>query len=343
MNRKNKLSPYKLNDNDIETLLEEIPSDDNSIVSDDYDSDKDPAYSPTGTGNQQARREVLLFSSSDEDESTDEDESVLQQPQPSTSAIQQPEANSSLTSASPSVVWFTGESNSHITLHESHQHCKVNFLHIYCYSAYIAYIPLDSRGLEYGPTCTTPKGFWAVTTNCDHCTIPITEQPSIFDSTWIANLSLHKLAISSVTSHATSTLDESIITFLRDPVVALNVQFRLDRQSATFGILQELAEICLVFQEETQRYVWCSQSEQHVTGGSVGTKDVISHQRDDERGKERYRVLPLVDRQEFVFSTTPYPSFTSQNHTPHGNPVRPIPTSPANTPCPNPNTINLKV
>ncbi|XP_026688465.1 uncharacterized protein LOC113472880 isoform X1 [Diaphorina citri] len=106
MNRKNKLSPYKLNDNDIETLLEEIPSDDNSIVSDDYDSDKDPAYSPTGTGNQQARREVLLFSSSDEDESTDEDESVLQQPQPSTSAIQQPEANSSLTSASPSVVWY---------------------------------------------------------------------------------------------------------------------------------------------------------------------------------------------------------------------------------------------
>ncbi|KAI5692220.1 hypothetical protein M8J75_007790, partial [Diaphorina citri] len=220
MNRKNKLSPYKLNDNDIETLLEEIPSDDNSIVSDDYDSDKDPAYSPTGTGNQQARREVLLFSSSDEDESTDEDESVLQQPQPSTSAIQQPEANSSLTSASPSVV---------------------------CLAA------------KYGPTCTTPKGFWAVTTNCDHCTIPITEQPLIFDTTWIASLSLHKLAITSVTSHATSTLDESIITFLRDPVVALNLQFRLDRQSATFGILQELAEICLVFQEETQRYVWCSQ------------------------------------------------------------------------------------
>ncbi|KAI5739626.1 hypothetical protein M8J77_021566 [Diaphorina citri] len=116
-NRKNKLSPYKLNDNDIETLLEEIPSDDDSIVSDDYDSDKDPAYSPTGTGNQQARREVLLFSSSDEDESTEPtvppvlqqpqpSTSAIQQPQPSTSAIQQPAANSSLTSASPSVVWY---------------------------------------------------------------------------------------------------------------------------------------------------------------------------------------------------------------------------------------------
>ncbi|KAI5693211.1 hypothetical protein M8J75_011140 [Diaphorina citri] len=85
------------------------------------------------------------------------------------------------------------------------------------------------------------------------------------------------------------------------------------------------------------------QSEQHVTGGSVGTKDVISHQKDDERGKERHRGLPRANWKELVLPTPPYPSFTSQNHTPHGNPVRPIPTSPANTPCPNPNTINLKV
>ncbi|KAI5700942.1 hypothetical protein M8J75_004499 [Diaphorina citri] len=45
-------------------------------------------------------------------------------------------------------------------------------------------------------------------------------------------------------SHATNNLDESIETFLRDPIVPLNVQFQLDRESATFGILQELAEIC---------------------------------------------------------------------------------------------------
>ncbi|KAI5708235.1 hypothetical protein M8J77_018716 [Diaphorina citri] len=88
-------------------------------------------------------------------------------------------------------------------------------------------------------------------------------RPGLIEEEWTPNgqqiMSNARDVIISVTSHATSTLDESIINFLRDPVVALNLQFRLDRQSATFGILQELAEICLVFQEKTQRYVWCSQ------------------------------------------------------------------------------------
>lgn len=134
---------------------------------------------------------------------------------------------------------IVGESNSHITLHESNQHFRVNYLHIYCYSAYIAYIPL-----EFGPSCTTPKEFWAVTSPCRSCNEPINEIPLVFDTTWIQDLSLHRLAICTATDHATTTLDQSIEEFLRDPLVPLNVVFRLDRETATYGIMQELADMC---------------------------------------------------------------------------------------------------
>lgn len=134
---------------------------------------------------------------------------------------------------------IVGESNSHISLHESNQHFRVNYLHIYCYSTYIAYIPL-----EFGPSCTTPKEFWAVTNPCMSCNEPIQEIPLVFDTTWIQQLSLHRLAICSATEHATTTLDQSIDEFLHDPLVPLNVVFRLDRETATYGILQELADIC---------------------------------------------------------------------------------------------------
>lgn len=98
--------------------------------------------------------------------------------------------------------------------------------------------------MEFGPSCTTPKEFWAVTSPCRSCNEPINEIPLVFDTTWIQDFSLHRLAICTATDHATTTLDQSIEEFLRDPLVPLNVVFRLDRETATYGIMQELADMC---------------------------------------------------------------------------------------------------
>lgn len=132
---------------------------------------------------------------------------------------------------------FSGESNSHFTLKNSNAHFMVNILHIYCHSALVA-----SLSMGFGPKSTCPQEFWAVTTNCGFCNIPIIEEPVVFDTSRLREVSLHELSICQATKHYCTVLDDSIKEFLIDPLIPLNVPLVIDT-SATFGILQRMLDI----------------------------------------------------------------------------------------------------
>lgn len=133
---------------------------------------------------------------------------------------------------------FSGESNSHFTFKNSNAHYKVNFLHIYCHSALVA-----SLSMEFGPRSTCRQEFWAVTTNCTFCTTHILEEPVVFDTSRLAEVSMHELAICQATQHASTVLDDSIKEFLIDQIIPLNAPLVLDNVSATYGILQRMLDI----------------------------------------------------------------------------------------------------
>ncbi|APG78831.1 RNA-dependent RNA polymerase [Wenling chuvirus-like virus 2] len=65
-----------------------------------------------------------------------------------------------------------GCSDSHVTLTSSTQKYTMNFLHIMCECLHLLHIELETSD-----TISTPRMTWGVTTDCEYCNRPITEDP----------------------------------------------------------------------------------------------------------------------------------------------------------------------
>lgn len=78
----------------------------------------------------------------------------------------------------------TGQSDAHVTLRTSDQHYRLNFLHIMCECIHMLHIELE--------TCsqlTSPRVTWGITSNCEYCITPISEDPIVVDLSGIDEIS----------------------------------------------------------------------------------------------------------------------------------------------------------
>ncbi|AJG39051.1 polymerase [Lishi spider virus 1] len=146
---------------------------------------------------------------------------------------------------------FSGESNSHITLRNSTLHFKVNFLHIYCYAAFIL-----SMELEMTSHITTPGEVWGVTTNCGYCTQPIVDEPMIFDTTKIRGTRFHPIRLCSPGTRANDIIFESLQEFKGDLLIMPDLENEAPCELATYGICQEVIDSTWALKQTIhERYV----------------------------------------------------------------------------------------
>lgn len=78
----------------------------------------------------------------------------------------------------------TGQSDAHVTLRTSDQHYRLNFLHIMCECIHMIHIELETSG-----QLTSPRVTWGITTDCQYCNTPISEDPIVVNLDGLDELS----------------------------------------------------------------------------------------------------------------------------------------------------------
>nr|WPR16563.1 MAG: RNA-dependent RNA polymerase [Hemiptera chuvirus 2] len=101
---------------------------------------------------------------------------------------------------------FHGTSNTHITLRSSGAHYKVNFLHLYCHSVFLATMRFQFSNVEI----PYDIAFWGVTTSCKHCNEPITESPISVDVSKLKRVKFTTLKTTKLSLHAKQIITESL-------------------------------------------------------------------------------------------------------------------------------------
>lgn len=132
-----------------------------------------------------------------------------------------------------------GESNTHTRFRESKEHFHVNFLHIYCYCTWLAFIEL-----EFSTHISTPEVMWSVTTECPFCNRPIEEQPLVFDTSRLKYVHLHPLATTKLGVVSERIMKESLDIHTAEKGTPLIVgdDTTISFDHAVIGVLQEIID-----------------------------------------------------------------------------------------------------
>lgn len=133
----------------------------------------------------------------------------------------------------------SGESNSHINLRTSSQHFRMNFLHCYCWSVWMATIEL-----ELLRNITTPRVIWSVTNPCKFCNTPIKEVPLTFNQKLINACDFPLLKVTQLGTVSEHILIQSLEQqALKDLNIKTLAGTELTLRSASIGLLQELIDV----------------------------------------------------------------------------------------------------
>lgn len=130
-----------------------------------------------------------------------------------------------------------GESNTHLRLNDSRQHYTLNFLHVYCYvTSLLTTINLGARGAR------VPTRYWGVTTRCDYCNTPISENPIMISGAYLPAINFHPIQATRLPTQSRKILIESLERFRPEDLVIPESLEYITEEFACLAIIQELID-----------------------------------------------------------------------------------------------------
>ncbi|QBP37027.1 putative polyprotein [Lampyris noctiluca chuvirus-like virus 1] len=186
-----------------------------------------------------------------------------------------------------------GESNTHIRYRTSKHHYYVNFLHVYCYSIWMAMLEL-----EFSSKISTPRSIWAVSNQCNYCNRAISDTPIVFDMSLAGSITLHPLSISKLGQVAENILRDSLDQ-------AKDVQYNVDTRELTNmspallyqAILQEILEQTYLSRKSVQiRY-----NTPNLTDEAYQVLiNLVPQNRSRDVGQSELKRIPLLDLAQYI-------------------------------------------
>nr|WNV56441.1 MAG: RNA-dependent RNA polymerase [Wenzhou rodent chuvirus 1] len=132
---------------------------------------------------------------------------------------------------------FIGESDTHRVMKDGGEHYMYNFLHGYCYTAWI-----NNLNAEFSQELWHHEPWWGVTVDCHFCMSPLLETPIVFDVSRIKELQLFPLNLTRIGEISLRKMHNAIQEFEPESFDPSVMHQTLTQRTAGLAILHEVVD-----------------------------------------------------------------------------------------------------